>query len=347
MIVRMKKRLPSFNTTGFFLIMMMVCVHLPAHAQNRLYSSGSTNDLISFESDCTTEMLGTYTTFVDIAVTPNGTLYGIAFGLLLRIDPATTSYDTIGPLRNNGTIFSSVGLVALDNDYLLGEYYDSLVKIDVTSGEAETLGLIGHYCSGDFAFFQNKLYMSSVTGYLIKMQLDPVDHHIVSVKNVGPLTTRFGHSVYALFTAYEGCSGDKALFGIEENKVYKIDTTNAHATEVCYFDNGHGSMGAASLYDFDTEKHRPAAPNIFTPNNDGLNDYFRLGVLAYVQSNFEVNIYNRWGQKVYSSGDPGFMWDGTNSSGNNAAEGVYFYMVSYLNYCNEQVKYTNTLSLIR
>lgn len=38
-------------------------------------------------------------------------------------------------------------------------------------------------------------------------------------------------------------------------------------------------------------------PSAFTPNGDGLNDYFGFDVLG--ATNLDVVIYNRWGQKVY------------------------------------------------
>ncbi len=50
-------------------------------------------------------------------------------------------------------------------------------------------------------------------------------------------------------------------------------------------------------------------PNIFSPNNDNNNDELKL------RSNFvtqlDLYIYDRWGEKVYESHDPNFMWDGT------------------------------------
>ena len=51
-------------------------------------------------------------------------------------------------------------------------------------------------------------------------------------------------------------------------------------------------------------------PNAFTPNNDGVNDiYVGTGALAGMQ-NFSMNIYNRWGEMIYYSEDPGAGWNG-------------------------------------
>lgn len=67
--------------------------------------------------------------------------------------------------------------------------------------------------------------------------------------------------------------------------------------------------------------------NIFTPNNDGLNDYFEIPNLPpdLCQSLFtDIRIYNRWGGQVFESKDRHFKWSGT-----QVADGVYYYVITY------------------
>ncbi len=66
-------------------------------------------------------------------------------------------------------------------------------------------------------------------------------------------------------------------------------------------------------------------PQIFSPNNDGVNDV----LLAYGDdiTKFQFVIYNRWGQKVFESNDPSVGWDGRHN-GADAQPGVYVYIVS-------------------
>jgi gliding motility-associated-like protein len=67
--------------------------------------------------------------------------------------------------------------------------------------------------------------------------------------------------------------------------------------------------------------------NIFTPNNDGVNDYFEIPSLPpdLCQSLFsDIKIFNRWGSQVYESTDRRFRWDGT-----QVGDGVYFYVITY------------------
>ncbi len=67
-------------------------------------------------------------------------------------------------------------------------------------------------------------------------------------------------------------------------------------------------------------------PNVFTPNNDTYNDYFRPFPYDYVDR-IHIEIYNRWGQLVYKTENPDIMWDGRHQDSNNdCSEGVYFYI---------------------
>jgi gliding motility-associated-like protein len=69
-------------------------------------------------------------------------------------------------------------------------------------------------------------------------------------------------------------------------------------------------------------------PNIFTPNNDGVNDLFFLETRGLEK--IDVTIYDRWGAKVYElvTGKGNIFWDGKNQHGKELADGVYFYVLN-------------------
>ncbi len=73
-------------------------------------------------------------------------------------------------------------------------------------------------------------------------------------------------------------------------------------------------------------------PNAFSPNNDGVNDIFLIGHTEDLVE-FELTIYNRWGEQVYYSTNPYEGWDGS-YEGNRCPVGVYHYVVEYLGQCN-------------
>ncbi len=72
-----------------------------------------------------------------------------------------------------------------------------------------------------------------------------------------------------------------------------------------------------------------AIPNVFTPNSDGINDFFRPihpGIHSY-----QLQIFDRWGHSVFESNSS--AWIGQNNSGHKLSEGVYSYIIEieYLN----------------
>ncbi len=64
------------------------------------------------------------------------------------------------------------------------------------------------------------------------------------------------------------------------------------------------------------------APNIITPNGDGFNDILKFTNLEYYNGS-KLQIYNRWGRKVYSDNDYRNNWDGGNLS-----DGIYYYILT-------------------
>jgi gliding motility-associated-like protein len=68
-------------------------------------------------------------------------------------------------------------------------------------------------------------------------------------------------------------------------------------------------------------------PNVFTPNDDNLNDLFRSINLNNVVEKVDMKIFNRYGQLVYETNDPAVNWDGRyRNSNTRVASGVYYYI---------------------
>lgn len=66
-------------------------------------------------------------------------------------------------------------------------------------------------------------------------------------------------------------------------------------------------------------------PSAFTPNNDGINDVFRVKYVFPVK-NFTMQIYDRWGEKVFETTDIYQGWDGK-YKGNIATQGTYVWVI--------------------
>ena len=85
-------------------------------------------------------------------------------------------------------------------------------------------------------------------------------------------------------------------------------------------------------------------PNAFTPDADGKNELFlAMGVGV---TSFQMKIFNRWGQLLFTSNDINKGWDGT-FKGIKAEEGIYVWELSYQNTFNENKKMTGKVALIK
>ena len=83
----------------------------------------------------------------------------------------------------------------------------------------------------------------------------------------------------------------------------------------------------------------PFIPNVFTPNNDGINDFFEI---KYLPTNARTQIFNRWGVSIFETNKSDVFWDGRTSSGNESVDGTYFYIIT-----TEEKIYKGFLQLIR
>ncbi len=88
-----------------------------------------------------------------------------------------------------------------------------------------------------------------------------------------------------------------------------------------------------------------AIPNVFSPNGDGINEYFKIkepDLSVTSIKSFHVFIFSRGGQRVYEySGDPKTWegWDGKlYGKSKDAPDGVYFYIIEAVGWDNKKYK---------
>jgi len=87
-------------------------------------------------------------------------------------------------------------------------------------------------------------------------------------------------------------------------------------------------------------------PNSFSPNGDGINDFF-LGNGIGINS-FEMKIYNRWGDNIFRSDKLDVGWDGISNKGKKAAQqDVYIWVVNTTDYLDYPHHYIGHVTLIR
>lgn len=88
-------------------------------------------------------------------------------------------------------------------------------------------------------------------------------------------------------------------------------------------------------------------PNAFSPNGDNINETFFPTVNYYDPNNFEMLIFNRWGELIFKTESPDIHWDGTHL--NSPVElGTYTWKISTKVYnSNEKKVFTGHVTLLR
>jgi gliding motility-associated-like protein len=88
------------------------------------------------------------------------------------------------------------------------------------------------------------------------------------------------------------------------------------------------------------------APNVFTPNADGTNDYFKMSFIGALQVSY-LKIYNRYGQQVFETKQLSDYWDGT-FNGSKIPAGTYYWVLEGADsYRKERVVKSGSITLIR
>jgi gliding motility-associated-like protein len=95
------------------------------------------------------------------------------------------------------------------------------------------------------------------------------------------------------------------------------------------------------------------APNAFTPNDDGDNDYFMPKGLGVIDEKFEMYIFNRWGDLIAEvngvfSNSPGIGWDGVGNNGKKTAQmDVYIWVIKTKDINGDKHEYVGHVSLLK
>jgi gliding motility-associated-like protein len=95
--------------------------------------------------------------------------------------------------------------------------------------------------------------------------------------------------------------------------------------------------------------------NVFTPDGDEVNNIYypihssdkSVLLLSYLAGDYEMRIYNRWGNLIFQTNKYLLGWDGT-SSGNPVEDGTYFAEILFRTKCDDEiVKVRQPIQVVR
>ena len=111
-------------------------------------------------------------------------------------------------------------------------------------------------------------------------------------------------------------------------------------------ENDVGCQNPYSIQVYVKDIFKMYIPSAFTPGDrDDLNT--ELSITANGVKEFEIRIFNRWGELVYFSEDWNQNWTGRDDSGNAQPLGVYFYTVRVVDVNREKHDLKGTINILR
>jgi gliding motility-associated-like protein len=147
--------------------------------------------------------------------------------------------------------------------------------------------------------------------------------------------TSGGTSPYQYFWQHDASIQGPKITGLANGRYY-VRVADAHACA--------DSLTVDILYN---NCCTPFIPNAFTPNGDGRNDNYKVEYKGDMDLK-EMHIYNRYGQRVFSSATVDKTWDGT-FQGKLVDNGTYFYYIRILcgNVRKKELIFKGDLTLVR
>lgn len=142
------------------------------------------------------------------------------------------------------------------------------------------------------------------------------------------------------YTSIAAMAGNQLEY---DDKSFYADSLNYRSYRILAISYGTGVSSSSNTakvpYNFTVW-----IPNSFSPNGDGLNDRFEIK--AEKGTSLHLDIYNQWGEQVFSTNDINDSWDGTFRSG-KAAEGIYLYKAEIKSPTSGNFYRTGTIQILK
>ncbi len=134
------------------------------------------------------------------------------------------------------------------------------------------------------------------------------------------------------------------------NETYTFDSSGIYTVTLIAYNNLPQCADTFSLQIIVYDSLMVQIPNVFTPNNDGVNDVFSIKLESVKE--ISVSIFNRWGNVITEYNNtinvsPATinLWDGRTTSGVKVSDGVYFYIIELTDRQQKKYKYNGTIQV--
>jgi len=231
--------------------------------------------------------------------------------------PIITNISFVNPACSNNCN-GTISITATDN---------SSINYSLDGGvTSQATGEFIDLCSGNYTIdITNIEGCETSQNLILTAPMPPIAEFTVSDTNgPAPLTVVFTNSsVGATSYFWDFGSSSSTSLAMDETFEYTSEgfyTVMMVASELLCTDTAYQVISVIGTPDI-------SMPNVFTPNNDGVNDVFRPITIGMTEIIGEI--YNRWGELIYKWQGINGYWDGyTRPSGQLAPAGTYFYVVT-------------------
>ncbi|MGZ3943238.1 MAG: T9SS type B sorting domain-containing protein, partial [Bacteroidia bacterium] len=146
-------------------------------------------------------------------------------------------------------------------------------------------------------------------------------------------------------TGYQWYSGTTLITGANSS-TYSANQSTVHNYSVNWIYHGCIHTTKTIVENILPDLGTLPQTNIFTPNDDKKNDEFypfstinsialpSYSIVNSMLKSYNLVVYDRWGKKMYETSDIMKPWEGKTTSGHDAPDGTYYWIVNYQSHCN-------------
>ncbi len=266
--------------------------------------------------------------------------------------PATMVYITVNPVP----VFSATGLVA---DELCGQANGGVSGIIISGG---TPAYTYNWTNTSGTLLSNTADLTNVPMGIYQLTVTDANNcttastsytvagsgHVTAAfttdvnAGLAPLTVSFSNTSIGAAT-YTWSFGDVSANTDAANPQH-IYTYVGTFTATLIAANGNWTDTTTAIIIIDIPS-KIEIPNVFSPNSDGINDLFMVKSEGVRELN--ADIFNRWGQRVYTLTAPSQFWDGRLANGEFASAGTYYYMLKAKGFDGKDYEVKGALTLLK
>ena len=248
------------------------------------------------------------------------------------------------PYTWNGLIFSSSGTQITSLVSTLG--CDSIVILNLSVNGIDTNTVDLSICENELPYNWNGLTFLTPGTQIINLTnslgCDSTIKIILNVTAIPFAPNTSGDMVYCMNeqpAPIEVSGGSGIYTWYTDIELLEILSIDSNYTPEVYLGNmnyyvtitENGCESPAEIVTVEFQACSLVIPSAFTPNGDNINDFWEINDIDLIYPNNTVQVFNRWGNKIYESKKGSYEqspWNGE-INGNPLPVGTYYYIIYY------------------